>query len=65
LTLEDIANSLAARGSLQAAFHSFRGTSPMAALRRIRLELAHQTPSASLEPKIAQKEQNRCDYCDN
>jgi AraC-like DNA-binding protein len=44
LTVEDIANAAgcSSRG-LQAAFRHFHGASPMAALRRIRLELAHET----------------------
>ncbi|MCP3470140.1 helix-turn-helix transcriptional regulator [Bradyrhizobium sp. CCGUVB1N3] len=43
LTAEDIANAAGCSSrALQAAFRRFRGTSPMAALRRIRLELAHE-----------------------
>lgn len=43
LTVEDIANAAGCSvRALQAAFRCFRGTSPMAVLRRIRLELAHQ-----------------------
>jgi AraC-like DNA-binding protein len=43
LTIEEIAKAAGCgTRALQAAFHSFRGTSPMAALRRIRLELAHE-----------------------
>ena len=43
LTLEEIARAAGCCSrALQAAFHAFRGTSPMASLRRIRLELAHQ-----------------------
>lgn len=51
LTIGDLANA-AGCGSraLQAAFRSFRGTSPMAALRRMRLELAHQAIMRSDEP---------------
>jgi transcriptional regulator GlxA family with amidase domain len=59
LTLQTNAVGCSSR-SLQVVFHSFRGTSPMAALGRIWLELAHQTPSASLEPKIAQKLLAQC-----
>jgi AraC-like DNA-binding protein len=43
LTLEGIARAAGcSTRALQAAFRCFRGISPMAALRRIRLELAHQ-----------------------
>lgn len=43
LTAEDIANAAGCSSrALQAAFRRSRGTSPMAALRRIRLELAHE-----------------------
>jgi transcriptional regulator GlxA family with amidase domain len=43
LTIGDIANAAGCgTRALQAAFYCFRGTSPMAALRRIRLELAHR-----------------------
>jgi AraC-like DNA-binding protein len=43
LAVEDIANAAGCSvRALQAAFRCFRGTSPMAVLRRIRLELAHQ-----------------------
>jgi len=43
LTIGDIANAAGCgTRALQAAFRCFRGTSPMAALRRMRLELAHQ-----------------------
>ena len=43
LTVEDIASAAGcSTRALQAAFRCFRGISPMAALRRIRLELAHQ-----------------------
>jgi len=43
LTINDIAHAAGCgTRALQAAFHCFRGMSPMAALRRIRLELAHR-----------------------
>jgi AraC-like DNA-binding protein len=43
LRVEDIANAAGCSvRALQAAFRCFRGTSPMAVLRRIRLEQAHQ-----------------------
>jgi AraC-like DNA-binding protein len=43
LTIQDIANAAGCgTRALQAAFQYFRGTSPMTALRRVRLELAHQ-----------------------
>lgn len=43
LTVEDIAHAAGCSSrALQAAFRSFRGTSPMTALRRLRLELAHE-----------------------
>ena len=48
LTIGDIANAAGCSDrALQAAFQMFRGTSPMAALRRIRLELAHRDIMAS------------------
>jgi AraC-like DNA-binding protein len=43
LTIEDIANAAGCSvRALQLAFRRFRGTSPTAALRRVRLELAYQ-----------------------
>jgi transcriptional regulator GlxA family with amidase domain len=43
LTIQDLANAAGCgTRALQAAFQCFRGTSPMTALRRVRLELAHQ-----------------------
>jgi AraC-like DNA-binding protein len=50
LTIEDIANAAGCgTRALQAAFRCFRGTSPMAVLRRIRLELAHHAIMRSEE----------------
>ena len=43
LTVEDVARAAGCSSrALQVAFREFRGVSPMAALRRIRLELAHE-----------------------